>query len=323
MNHDSIKKIINIKNNRSHDTLQRKIMKISEEIGELNEAYLQITSKNNYKNKNWNNVREELIDLLVITIDCLMTELPIDDNKSLYEISKNIDTIINKKLLKLNSLSTNKDYDKYVNIVRNGYDIASQPYSKSRNTELHPFFKKFLNLFPKNSKLLDVGCGNGNPITKKTLEYHNVIGVDLSEKSIESAKSNFPNGKFHCSNITDLEFSENEFDGIYCLYSLIHFTDEDLRIFFYKASQWIKENGFLFCTLANKNQKHYTKNDFFGTKMYWNSLKLESYFQLLLENNFTIIEQSSIDSGYSKLNPSEYHPTIIATKRSNNEFSSL
>lgn len=75
---DAIKKIEEANPNRSESNLERRILKIGEELGELSEAYLNITSTLNEKNKTWNDVREEAIDILIIAADVALTVLETD-----------------------------------------------------------------------------------------------------------------------------------------------------------------------------------------------------------------------------------------------------
>ena len=49
--------------------IERKLLKINEEMGEVMEAYLNVTSKHNQKNKTWDEVLEELIDVSIIVVD--------------------------------------------------------------------------------------------------------------------------------------------------------------------------------------------------------------------------------------------------------------
>lgn len=62
--------------NRNHDNLARRLIKITEEIGEASEAYLNVTSDTNPKQKSWVDVREELIDTMIVVIDCALTPNP-------------------------------------------------------------------------------------------------------------------------------------------------------------------------------------------------------------------------------------------------------
>lgn len=65
---------------RNHATLPRRFMKATEELGEASEAYLNVTSDVNGKNKSWDDVREELADLLIVALDLNLTAMPDQPN---------------------------------------------------------------------------------------------------------------------------------------------------------------------------------------------------------------------------------------------------
>ncbi len=68
---------------RTEANLNRRIFKLFEELGELSEAYLASTSSRSYKNKTWNDVREEAADVLIVALDIALTpseEAGIDGN---------------------------------------------------------------------------------------------------------------------------------------------------------------------------------------------------------------------------------------------------
>jgi len=85
---------------RNIGTLIRRIGKLSEENGELWEAYLNVTSLNNGKKKTWEDVREESIDLAIVALDVVATRLPIDEGKTDKEIQTEIVAVIEAKLKK-------------------------------------------------------------------------------------------------------------------------------------------------------------------------------------------------------------------------------
>lgn len=62
--------------NRSADTLERRILKTTEEVGELAEAALSATSKSNAKGKSWMDVVDEACDVAIMGIDIAMTKPP-------------------------------------------------------------------------------------------------------------------------------------------------------------------------------------------------------------------------------------------------------
>jgi hypothetical protein len=67
---------------RTHENLSRRILKIGEEVGEVDEAYLNVTSAGNGKGKTWNDVREELADVLIVCVDVALTVLPTESDNT-------------------------------------------------------------------------------------------------------------------------------------------------------------------------------------------------------------------------------------------------
>lgn len=74
---DAIKKIEEANPDRSEFTLERRMLKIGEELGEMCQAYLSLTGAND-RNKTWNDVREEAIDIAIIALDISLTVLETD-----------------------------------------------------------------------------------------------------------------------------------------------------------------------------------------------------------------------------------------------------
>lgn len=58
-----------ISNNKDFSVCDRRLIKLIEEMGEVSEAFLNITSSNNLKNKSWEDVREELVDCFIVGLD--------------------------------------------------------------------------------------------------------------------------------------------------------------------------------------------------------------------------------------------------------------
>ena len=70
--------------NRSPATVERRLLKATEELGELAEAVLSATSASNAKRKTWMDVVDEACDVAIMGIDIAMTKPPgqesIDDD---------------------------------------------------------------------------------------------------------------------------------------------------------------------------------------------------------------------------------------------------
>jgi ubiquinone/menaquinone biosynthesis C-methylase UbiE len=64
--------------------------------------------------------------------------------------------------------------------------------------------------------VLDIGCGTGRT-TARLFQNHQVIGIDLSPKMIEMAKTKYPDVDFRLMNACNLDFPDGHFD--YVLFS--------------------------------------------------------------------------------------------------------
>jgi len=111
----------------------------------------------------------------------------------------------------------------------------------------------FTNPSPNNF-VLDIGCGTGHHVKQLNSLNIKVIGVDNSQSMIQKCKSNFPGLNFKVSNVLNtMEFPENTFSHILCLYFTIYYI-KDKRLFFENCYHWLQPNGLLVIHLVNINK---------------------------------------------------------------------
>ena len=109
----------------------------------------------------------------------------------------------------------------FSNTVVNFYKENANNFSKTRVFPW-PSTMKFLDNLPENSKVLDIGCGNGrNLFYRKDLE---MVGVELSSELCKIVLDK--GGVIHNSNMTELPFESNSFDAIICV-AVYHHLDND------------------------------------------------------------------------------------------------
>ena len=98
MSNDLIKKVRDTNRDRDMAIFARRLLKLGEEYGEASQAYLSVSSESNGKNKTWDDVREELVDVLVVTLDLLCHDFPDEDETDVSAKEARVLDIMDKKL---------------------------------------------------------------------------------------------------------------------------------------------------------------------------------------------------------------------------------
>lgn len=186
------------------------------------------------------------------------------------------------------------------------YNSIADKYSRVREKDWKEFGFLFDKYLSSEDKVLDLGCGNGRfyPVLKKA-DY---LGIDVSSKLIEIAKSNYPEAKFEVSAIESI--SDKSFDKIYSIAVLHHIPSHELRLEFLKEiKRALKNNGYLILTVWNLKEKvkkrgfldwfRLDRGDVFlpwyGSKdTYFHCFNLEELVQLGKEAGFEIIDKGEI-----------------------------
>ncbi|WP_330630159.1 class I SAM-dependent methyltransferase [Halocatena halophila] len=108
--------------------------------------------------------------------------------------------------------------------VREGYDQLAETYTESR-TIMSPateIARSFASSFSSADRVLDAGCGGGEPVLSLLTEHARTVGVDFSRAQLEFARSNAPSSELAMGDLTQLPYADDTFAGIVCYWALIH-----------------------------------------------------------------------------------------------------
>ncbi|MBO9730978.1 MAG: methyltransferase domain-containing protein [Chitinophaga sp.] len=106
---------------------------------------------------------------------------------------------------------------------------------------------------PEGGRVLDVGCGNG-VISRHLGQFgYEVLGIDISEKTIAVAneRNTLPNVKFAAISAEALTAQGETYDAVICSEVLEHLDQPHLLLHTIYAS--LKDNGLLVVTVPNGN----------------------------------------------------------------------
>lgn len=135
------------------------------------------------------------------------------------------------------------------NVVTRGADLE-QATDTSYVNHIKPWvLGKIQRLTTEQSKILDIGCGCGY-LTNAVYEVgrHETVGIDISEKSIEYARSKYPNIEFECHDICCR--SEKEHYDL-CLSIMLLNNMPNIDCFFSSVSKVLKPDGKLLIVIPH------------------------------------------------------------------------
>ena len=99
-------------------------------------------------------------------------------------------------------------------MLQNSYDLIADEWHK--NSRAHEYIERTLGYVARvldglspNAKILDLGCGTGNPIARHIIDRgFRVVGVDQSQKLLDIAKTVVPEAELIHADIVDVELTE-------------------------------------------------------------------------------------------------------------------
>ena len=136
------------------------------------------------------------------------------------------------------------------------YDDSALEWEKNwyDNESLLPYLKSFMKLMPDSPRVLDLACGAGYESMRLRNLGANVVGVDLSEKSLEIARRRNKDIKFYNHDMLISYKDLGEFDGLVCIAGLVHIKESDLTKAFENMYEVVKNDGYIFIVVKDGNE---------------------------------------------------------------------
>lgn len=109
--------------------------------------------------------------------------------------------------------------------VLEGYEDVATTYAEERSPsqEEREALTSFLDEVPPNSRVLDAGCGGGDPVLRQLTDHsQQAIGLDFSTAQLELATSSAPGARLLCGDLTRLPLTDGSLDAVLAYHSLIH-----------------------------------------------------------------------------------------------------
>lgn len=127
------------------------------------------------------------------------------------------------------------------------YSISARDYESRvaglRHIKEGEFFMENIS---NGGKILDAGCGDGRDCQVFSERGFKVTGIDLTPEFLEIARSKVPLGSFLNMDMRNLNFPENNFDGVWSCASIVHMDHSGVSKFLAETRRVLRNNGILY-----------------------------------------------------------------------------
>jgi SAM-dependent methyltransferase len=178
-------------------------------------------------------------------------------------------------------------------IVRAGYDAIADRYAAwaaSFETPVGSWLAKFVERVPAGARVLELGCGGGNPATRALAERYEYLGVDLSPVQIERSRAAMPGVRFEVGDATSLEQESATLDGIVSLFMLGHVPRAQQATLLGRIAAWLRPGGWLLATLGTAVAEDEVDPDWLGAPMFFASFDEATNHRLLRDAGLDTVE---------------------------------
>ena len=203
--------------------------------------------------------------------------------------------------------------------MQNSYDyIAEQWHSHARSQtyveRVLGYVDKLLEDAPLGSKVLDLGCGTGNPIAKHIVgRGFRVVGIDQSKEMLKIAKTVVPEAELIHSDMVEIQFTE-KFAAAVAWDSIFHTERRHHAAIFRKLADSLELGGKLLLSVGGSDAGDSAADDAgFTSEMFGHTFFYSGYepkiTRNLLENECFEIVVWEVDDPSSR-----GHIAVIARK---------
>jgi SAM-dependent methyltransferase len=194
-------------------------------------------------------------------------------------------------------------------LVRDGYDKIARDYLADRDRlRSGKYIQQLFKYLPKNSSVLDLGCGAGVPIDDVLIKAgHAVTGIDISSSQIKLARQNCPKGFFIQGDIQDLKNGEYSVQAVVSFYTLFHVPKERQAGVLKIIASFLPKGGMLLISMGDREFEG--NHELYGAPMWSSQYGTAKNLQMVESAGFLILMNEMDNSG------GERHQVILGQKK--------
>lgn len=175
------------------------------------------------------------------------------------------------------------------------YARHARRYDQARSRRLfeQPYLNAASSALPASARVLDLGCGTGEPIARYFVEKgHYVTGVDAAAPMIELCHERMPEMTWVHADMRKLALPER-FELIVAWDSFFHLNHSDQRAMFATFERHAAPGGVLLFTSGPS--EGVALGNLFGDELYHSSLSEAEYRELLQRHGYRVLQHRAED----------------------------
>ena len=172
------------------------------------------------------------------------------------------------------------------------YDLIAEWYASKRIDQIGvPEATTLASSIPRGSLVLDVGCGNGIPITRALLsEGHRVIGLDSSSAMLARFKQNCPEAFAVKGIVQSCPFADGVFDAAVACGVMFHLNPENAIRAIANVSHILKHGAPFLFTSGDVDGFDGKEGKMNGETFRYFSYSVHNYRRILGDHDFTLTD---------------------------------
>ena len=178
------------------------------------------------------------------------------------------------------------------------YDLIADWYTSERVDQTGvPEATTLASSIPRGSLVLDIGCGNGIPITRALLRAgHRVTGLDSSAAMLRHFKQNCHEAFAVRGTVQSCPFPDGRFDAVVAWGVMFHLNPEDAIQAIASVSRILRRGAPFLFTSGDEDGFKAKEGNMNGVTFRYYSYSVSNYRRILGDHGFKLLDVHA-DSG--------------------------